>query len=223
MERRQEVKYLISVSDAVAIRTNLHLLARSDPHANAEGWYSVHSVYFDDPMDTVLESSRAGLSTQRKFRLRYYRRDPSAMILEWKTKENGLYAKYRESITPQEALRIQTGDLEWMKAEGRPLLTRLYAGMRTELLRMKSYVEYERMPFIFEPGHVRVTMDRKIRTGGPQRFFTPGPLLAPAEDEILILEVKWAGVLPSLIRKAIAIPGRSPVAFSKYAVSRSLE
>ena len=59
-----------------------------------------------------------------------------------------------------------------------------------------------------------------IRTGVPKDFLNPDGLMLPVEDDVTLLEVKWDGYLPNVIRKAAALKSRYPTAFSKYAACR---
>ena len=70
------------------------------------------------------------------------------------------------------------------------------------------------------PGNVRVTIDWDIRTGAPKDFLDPSGLTLPVEENVMLLEVKWDAYLPTVIRRAAALRGRTPTAFSKYAACR---
>ena len=96
----------------------------------------------------------------------------------------------------------------------------LYAEMKTRQLRPKTVVQYKRVPFIYAPGNVRVTIDWDIRTGPPGDFLNPEGLTLPVEDNVMLLEVKWDEYLPSVIRRAAALRSKTPTAFSKYAACR---
>ena len=85
----------------------------------------------------------------------------------------------------------------------------------------KTIVDYDREPFIYAPGNVRVTFDYNIRTGlNCTDFLDPDCVTIPAGDASIILEVKWDAFLPSIIRDAVQTPGRRVTAFSKYAQCR---
>ena len=116
--------------------------------------------------------------------------------------------------------RILTGDTAWLAAGGRPLLTAFYVDMKTRGLRPKCVVEYMRVPFVYGPGNVRVTIDWNIRTGPPGPFLDPCGLTLPVEGSPMLLEVKWDDYLPGIIRRATALKDRSAAAFSKYAACR---
>ena len=135
-------------------------------------------------------------------------------------KRDGVGAKPQASLTPEETEKILRGDIGWMATSGRPLLVCLYADMKTRQLKPKTVVQYKRVPFVYAPGNVRVTIDWDIRTGPPGDFLNPEGLTLPIEDDVMLLEVKWDQYLPTVIRRAAALKSRTPSAFSKYAACR---
>ena len=217
---RHEIKHLISPGDAVAIQSGLRAVARLDPHAGEQGYYRVRSLYFDDPMDSALHEKLDGVNVRRKFRFRYYDGDLSYLVLECKMKRDGVGIKPQMQLSVEDVSRILHGDTAWMVTSGQPLLLMLYTEMKLRHLRPKTVVDYLRVPYLYGPGNVRVTIDWNIRTGAPGTFLDPDGLTLPTVDAML-LEVKWDEYLPGIIRDAVALKSRQPTAFSKYAASRA--
>lgn len=217
---RHEVKHMITRSDAVAIRNNLTAVADSDRHVQDDGTYLIRSLYFDDLNDTALWEKLDGVNERRKFRIRYYNGDLSFIMLECKMKRDNVGVKLQEKLTQEELQRIMDGELTWMATSGRPLLVTLYVEMKTKGLRPRSVVEYRRIPFVYGPGNVRVTIDWNVRTGPPAQFMNPDGLTLPVDGDPMILEVKWDNYLPSVIRRAVALRGRRQGSYSKYAACR---
>ena len=220
MDFRHEIKHYITPGDAQAIKANLSVVASIDPHAKKEGCYCIRSLYFDDLDNTALWEKLDGVNERRKFRIRYYNNDLSYIMLECKMKRDNVGCKLQEKLTEDELRRILDGDIAWMVTSGRPLLAVLYVEMKVNGLRPKCVVEYMRVPFVYGPGNVRVTIDWNIRTGPPAQFMDPCGLTLPAEGNPMLLEVKWNEYLPSVIRRATALKNRSATAFSKYAACR---
>lgn len=218
---RNEWKHVISRSDMITIRQRMRAVAKPDEHAMEDGSYQIRSLYFDTPTDRALRDKIDGVNVREKFRIRYYNCDSSLINLEKKSKLNGLGNKKYASLTAKEAQAIVDGDYDWMPKSGRPLIIELYSKMKSKGLRPKTIVEYTREPFIFAPGNVRVTLDYNIRTGlGRTDFLNPDCITIPAGDPLIILEVKWDGFLPTVIRKAVGLDNRRSGAFSKYRVCR---
>ena len=216
MQFRHEWKHEINAADRLVLLARLNAVMKRDPHA-VDGVYRIRSLYFDDLRDTALREKIDGVNRREKFRIRYYNGDNSYIVLEKKSKLNGLCAKESCRISAGEARRLLDGDLGWMVDAGRPLCTELYSKMKSRGLRPKTIVDYTREPFVFGPGNVRVTIDRDLRTGDFRTdFLDPETLTLPVEDAPMILEVKWDAFLPELIRDAVSLPGRRAAAFSKY-------
>ncbi len=220
MDYRHEIKHCITPGDAQAIKANLSAVASIDPHAKKEGCYRIRSLYFDDLNNTALWDKLDGVNERRKFRIRYYNDDLSYIMLECKMKRDNVGRKLQERLTEDELRRIMEGDTAWMVTSGRPLLAILYVEMKAHGLRPQCVVEYMRVPFIYGPGNVRVTIDWNIRTGPPQQFMDPCGLTLPVEGNPMLLEIKWDEYLPGVIRRATALKDRGPTAFSKYAACR---
>ena len=220
MEYRHEIKHLITQADAVCIRNNLSAVASPDPHAGRGGCYRIRSLYFDDLQNTALWEKLDGVNERRKFRIRYYNDDLSYIMLECKIKRDGVGCKLQERLSPDELKRIMDGDISWMATCGRSLLAFLYVEMKTKGLKPKCVVEYLRIPYVYGPGNVRVTIDYNIRTGPPGQFMDPDGLTYPVEGDPLLLEVKWDEYLPGIIKRATALKSRGQTAFSKYAACR---
>ena len=220
MDYRHEWKHEINVSDMIALRQRLRAVASADAHT-INGRYQIRSLYFDDPADTALREKLDGVSRREKFRIRYYNQDTSVIHLEKKSKLAGLGNKQTTVLTAAQAQAIADGDIGWMTGSGDALLLELYAKMRGGGLRPKTIVDYTREPFVYGPGNVRVTLDYDIRTGlNCTDFLNPDCVTIPAGNAPVILEVKWDGFLPDIIRDAVRLTGRRAEAFSKYAQCR---
>ena len=221
MTYRNELKHVIDAADKASICANLRAIAQPDEHADASGRYKVRSLYFDNAYDTALLEKIDGVNEREKFRIRCYNDDFSVIRLEKKVKRNGLGYKLSADLTAEETQKIINGDIGWMPASGRALVTELYSKMKSQGLRPKTLVEYTRTPFIYAPGNVRVTIDENIRTGlSCTDFLNPDCITIPAGDPVILLEVKWDEYLPSIIQRAIQVKNRRAAAFSKYQICR---
>ncbi len=217
---RHEWKHIINNADKIAIRQRLRAVAQVDANA-ADGRYLIRSLYFDNISDKALREKLDGVNRREKFRIRYYNDNTDQILLEKKSKWNGLGTKDRVLITADEAQRIVDGDLSWMTQSRRPLVQELYVKMNSQGLRPKTIVDYTREPFVYAPGNVRVTLDYNIRTGLLcTDFLNPDCITIPAGAGETILEVKWDEYLPSVIRDAVQLGSRQLSAFSKYATCR---
>lgn len=220
MQYRSEVKHLITPADRAALCAVMKTVAQLDPHARAKGYYTIRSLYFDNLSDKALREKLDGVNEREKFRIRYYDGNTSVIHLEKKVKRGGLGYKVSCGMTAEEVQRLLDGDTLWMAADKRGLVVELYAKMKAQGLRPKVIVDYERIPFVYGPGNVRVTVDYNIRTSlCCKDFLNPHCPTIPTGSD-MILEVKWDDYLPTVIRHAVQLKGRRETAFSKYGTCR---
>ncbi len=220
MKFRHEWKHEINYLDALTLRARLSAVMMPDSHA-VNGKYEIRSLYFDTPCDKALREKVDGVNAREKFRIRYYNGDTSFIVLEKKSKLNGLCSKQSCRISAAEAQMILDGKLSWMLESEHKLCRELYCKMRSEQLAPKTIVDYTREAYVFPAGNVRVTIDSNIRTGiYCTDLLNPDAVTLPIADLPIVLEVKWDEYLPDIIKDAVTIPGRRMSAFSKYAQSR---
>lgn len=217
---RHEYKFRLSLADYLAIRSRLRAALRPDPHVGPAGYYRVRSVYFDNEECSALREKLDGLPHREKFRVRWYNGDTGLIHLEKKVKDRDLGYKLSCPLSREEAGRLFHGDWSWMPTGGRALLVELYAKMQSQGLRPAAVVDYQREPFLFPAGNVRVTLDQDLR----QAPFVPdllerGPVLLPAAPGAL-MEVKYDNFLPGVVQCLVQLDGRQSGAFSKYAAAR---
>ena len=220
MQFRHEVKHQISNHDMLILRQRLLAVMKPDSHA-VNGQYEIRSLYFDNLDDKALREKLDGVNIREKYRIRMYNHDPSVIHLERKFKHGGLGYKNSAALTAEQVQAIVDGDVEWMSRSSDEVILGFYTRVRNQGLKPKVIVDYSREPFVFAPGNVRVTLDYNIRTGlSCTDFLNPNCVTVPIGDSPCILEVKWDGFLPDVIRDAVQLDGRQSAAFSKYAACR---
>lgn len=219
---RHELKHYINIADYYAIRSRLQTIAQTDRYGDRNGVYKIRSLYFDTPENKALIEKLNGVNHREKFRLRCYNDDPSFIKLEKKSKISGLCTKQTAQVTQEESMRLLEGDTAWMLLSDQPVCIELYAKMKNQLLRPKTIVDYLREAYIFQPGNVRITIDRNIRSGLASRdFFNEDlPTLSAQQTGTIVLEVKFDNFLPEIIQDLIQTNTRRPAAISKYALCR---
>ncbi|MFR3139588.1 MAG: polyphosphate polymerase domain-containing protein [Lacrimispora saccharolytica] len=228
MKLRHEQKHQISRMEDLVLAGRLSKLFERDSHAGPDGSYRVTSLYFDTPYDKALREKMDGISRREKFRLRYYGTDVSYIRLEKKFKIGGMCGKRSRRISRDQAQALLAGELALPPAD-EPLLLELYSKIQGQQLRPKTVVRYDREAFLFEPGNVRITLDRRIRTGqNPQDFFREDffredSCLIQVMDPFTVLEVKYDEMFPEIVEMAVQVPGRQASACSKYALCRRFD
>lgn len=220
---RNEWKYCIPSADAEKLYIRLHDLMERDPHADAEGVYDVHSLYFDSVNNICARENISGERRRFKYRIRFYGNEADPLFLERKSKINSLCHKESCSISASEYDRLVAGDhddLLWEK--DRKVLTRFALDMAMGAYSPRSVVSYERQALVESVTNVRITFDRNIVVSEDVDHFLTGeysgvPVLG---GDQVILEVKYDDILPSYIRRAIQASAMVQQAFSKYYHSR---
>lgn len=219
---RHEYKFMIDAKQERILQIRAMGVMQRDPHVRADGSYLVRSAYFDDIHDTCLSENLSGSDPRSKFRIRYYNSDTGWISLEKKTRVRGMCLKDSCRLTVEECETFLRGDVpavtEDMPAEKKKLLTEVWL----RGLVPKAIVTYERIPFSYSGGSVRVTFDRKLTSSEEMSRFLSGdyserPVLSCGDS---ILEVKWNEVMPRHIKDVLKLEGLNWMAFSKYIMCR---
>ncbi|MCL1810595.1 MAG: polyphosphate polymerase domain-containing protein [Clostridiales bacterium] len=220
MNGRHELKHYINASDYAQLKAKLTAVAKPDRNAGEDGSYIVRSLYFDNYADKAVVEKLSGMSRREKFRLRYYNGDTSMIRLEKKSKANRLSFKEGAAVSKGQVAALLSGDFDVLKNPDVPLLMEFYTKMRYQNLRPKNVVEYKREAYHYPAGNVRATIDRDIRTSNsPSGFLSPNLVTVPATGAV-VLEIKYDGFLPDVIRDILMTGWRNQVEFSKYVVAR---
>ena len=108
------------------------------------------------------------------------------------------------------------------KADNDPLLNKLLLQVHTKLMRPVVIVEYERTPYIFQNGNVRITFDMNISSSSPTADFfrerIPKRPIMPLGQHLL--EVKYDEFLPDFIYSALNLSDLQRTNYSKYYLCR---
>ncbi|MBV1818821.1 polyphosphate polymerase domain-containing protein [Clostridium cochlearium] len=220
---RHEYKIHINIGDYYIIRNRVKQIMKLDKHAKENGKYTIRSVYFDNLNDTALFEKISGINHREKFRIRFYNGDSSFILLEKKTKDNGLTAKQNTILTKNECIQILRGNIDWLNCRDEILLNELYVKMKNRLYRPKTIVDYMREAYTYSVGNVRITFDSSIRSGlfSTHIFNENLPTVEVLDPNTLILEVKFDEFIPDIIADIIQTGERQAKSVSKYALSRT--
>ena len=196
---------------------------RRDSYAGEDGGYQVVSLYYDTPWDKALREKLDGVPLREKFRLRRYGDNTSLIKLEKKYKVNGLCGKISAALTYQETRQLIEKGSGVLAGRGEPVVREFCTKLRTELLRPRVIVSYYREAFTLRPGNTRVTLDRDVRTQyNADSFLRPDGRDIPPEGRQVILEVKYDGFLPDIVRIALQGCTGQHMSISKYTMCRRL-
>ncbi len=222
---RNELKYLVDARDVLIIEDKLKHVMERDPYADEEtGSYVVRSLYFDSYDDDCYHNNEFSLGKRKKFRIRMYGDDPSLILLEKKEKENARSRKYSYKLSKAEYEQLFYGnvsDMYWQTTD--PLLKEFCLEVMMRLFRPKVIVHYERTPFVYITGNVRVTLDTNISCSTEiNRFIDNNYLTIPVlEEGEHLLEVKYDELLPDFLKQIIQLDSLEQATFSKYYIGRT--
>lgn len=219
---RHEYKYMVDACQEQILQVVLNGLLSKDRHVREDGSYSIHSLYFDDYDNTCFYENENGTDPRAKYRIRYYNEDISRLTLEKKIKNHGMTLKQSCRISTEECMMMLQGTIpdidESMDKRKQQLLTE----MRLKKMQPKVIVSYDRIPYVYNVGNVRITLDTNITASDEIDLFLEGlwrkrPIMPIGRN---ILEVKWDELLPSYIENCLQLETLQWSAFSKYYLSR---
>ena len=210
---RKEIKYNITDNDFELINHNLKNLINRDNHCEGDH-YTISSVYFDTYNKTSYRQVKDGISDRWKYRIRYYDYKDTYIKLEKKHKVNNLTNKSSIRISKKEFRDILNNKLK-IKSNNPPLLNEFIIKMQTELLRPVICIEYDRIPYIYKLGNVRITLDYNIRyTNRFNNLFSKNKKVYYLNDKIL--EVKYNELIPDFIRFRLELNHLEQMSYSKF-------
>lgn len=221
-EYRHEYKYLSSSNQLAVINNNVSALMELDNYAKQSGMYTVRSVYFDDYYNKYFYDNMYGIDPREKFRIRIYNASSERINLEVKKKVRGKVKKLSCKLNEELCNRILHGESIDIREIDSPVYKKFYILYTTRMLRAKVIVEYDRIPYVYKDGNVRVTLDKNIRSSNQcYDFLEQDIFFKPImETNQHLLEVKFDEYLPDFIKDTVENEKLKQTTFSKYFLCR---
>lgn len=219
---RHELKYQITDAQVQLLKNRINHLIPADSYAGENGVYSIRSLYFDDYENRCLRENEDGTDPREKFRIRIYNASSERIMLECKRKERGKTHKSSCPLTVEQTRALMAGKILPDIASQPPVLRKLTLLMMTRRMKPVVIVEYDRIPYVYKNGNVRITLDTNIASSSAvERFLDrdilPRPVLPVGQQ---LLEVKYDEYLPDFIYRNLQLHSLRQTAFSKYAICR---
>ena len=219
---RHEFKYLISVAELEMLKNRINNLLKPDSHTDLSGAYSIRSLYFDDYYNRCFYEHENGTDPREKFRIRIYNHSKERITLECKRKEHGMTYKASCPLTEEQTRLLMSGKTVPQIENQPPLLRKLTLQMLTRKLRPVVIVEYDRIPYVYSNGNVRVTLDTNVSSSHAIMSFLdekiPKRPIMPIGQQLM--EVKFDEYLPDFIHNNLQLSNLRQMAFSKYYLCR---
>ena len=210
---RKELKYNITNKDFFILKHNLNNLIKKDCNCKGD-YYTISSIYFDDYNKTSYNQVKNGISNRWKYRIRFYNYDDSFIKLEKKHKINGLTDKTSIRITREMLDDILSNKIKIEEKNGK-LLNEFIVKMKNNLLRPIICIEYDRIPYVYKLGNVRITLDYNIRyTNKYNELFNQNKRVYYLKEKIL--EIKYDELIPDFIRYRLELNHLEQISFSKF-------
>ena len=219
---RHELKYICTAAQLAMIQGRIHHLIPLDSHAGENGMYQIRSLYFDDYYDRCYYENENGTDPREKFRIRIYNGKTDKISLELKKKERGKTLKLSCPLTEEQCRILMSGEVLPEDSGYPPVLQKLLLLMKTTLMRPKIIVEYDRVPYVYRLGNVRITLDKNISSSSAiDTFLNPTihkrPIMPAGQH---VLEVKFDEFLPDYIYHTLQLRNLRQTAFSKFYLCR---
>ena len=219
---RHEFKYFAPEHVLSYLEKRCDALLERDNHTGPDGFYNIKSLYFDDIYDTCYFENENGTDPREKFRIRIYNNNPSRISLELKQKKQGMTLKTSCPISLERVNVIIGGGKPDIKNEDSFLYKKFYSQILSRNLHPVTVVVYDRIPYVYKNGNVRITFDRNIRSGMDfKKFFDSDlPVRPVLPSSSNLLEVKFDEFLPDYIYEILQTGRLAQTSFSKYYLCR---
>lgn len=219
---RKEIKYVVPLGKALAIRDWLDKLLQRDSHC-VDGPYSVRSLYFDSVNNIDFAEKLAGVIDRKKVRLRIYDGDASLCKLEIKQKTDDRQQKLSLIVTESDARELSQGNIKVLRNyfDGSETGRKAYAVMAQGQYRPVAQIEYDRLAYRYPMYDTRITLDMNVRSSESNMdLFSSEVCYTPVMRENAVLEVKYSGKLMGFLSAVLTQFHLTQGTYSKYCAGR---
>ncbi len=218
---RVEDKYNCTAAELVTLQSRMEAVLRPDSNEGGPDGYRITSLYFDDFRDSCLRDTQDGVNRRNKYRIRIYNDSLDVIKLEVKTKRDNRILKHSRNISIAEMESLMKGECIEDSASGEDPATLFNLAIKTQGLRPRVIVAYERKAYVYEPGNVRITFDRNVRASGRVEEFGQKNISYDFLQEYdKVLEVKYDEFIPDFLLQLLELGNMQQSAYSKYQLCR---
>ena len=203
------------------LQSRMEAALRSDVNEGGSDGYRISSLYFDDIRDSCLQDTVDGVNRRNKYRIRIYNDSLDVIKLEVKSKKNNRIQKRSKTISKAQMESLMRGECIEDGASAKDPATLFNLAIRTQGLRPKVIVTYERKAYVYEPGNVRITLDRNVRASSRVEAFGEKNISYDFLREYdIVLEVKYDELIPGFLLQLLELGNMQQSAYSKYQLCR---
>ena len=221
---RKEIKYVVPINKALAIKSHLDNLLQRDAYC-ADGAYSVRSLYFESIDGTDFSEKIAGLNVRKKVRARIYNQDASLCKLELKQKYGDLQQKDSFIISAGDVKELSCGKINVLKKyfQDTKISLKAYTIMSQGCYRPAVQIEYDRFAYRYPMYDTRVTLDMNIRSSETNMdIFSPDINYTSLMPGKVVLEVKYNEKIMGFISDTLSQFALTQESYSKYCSGRKV-
>jgi hypothetical protein len=218
---RQEFKFYISNEEIMFLRKSLKLLMKLDENSNKKkGLYTITSLYFDSPNNDAFNEKVDGVYSREKFRIRKYS-ESEIIKFESKKKIENVIRKTSNIIDKKTVSHLIQNDMHKLNNEKSEFLKKSFALIKSNGLKAKNIIEYDREAYYLPYGNIRVTFDTNLRTyNSNKNFYDKSKSSIPIFfDKINILEIKHSLPMPEHLKFVLKKIVANRCAISKFILS----
>ena len=226
---RFELKYLISIKQAEAVKASVRKYMSPDTYGNQDGRYAIANLYYDSPDFRCYREKEAGIRFRRKLRIRHYETGEvltgeTPVYLEIKQRIDRVTQKRRAVLSYQDALRLCNDRNLPPEADAsdQALLEEIFVMIWRYRLIPAVIVRYNRQAFIgsiYDAG-MRVTFDTDLTFQvHPLHLHQRRASLPIMPPNQVILEIKVNDLMPHWLTELIALHNLKLFRISKYCSS----
>lgn len=189
-----------------------------DVYSNLNDQYIIRSLYFDDLLNSAYREREDGYYVRKKYRVRIYNYSDKVINLECKHKKEAYIFKESLNLTKEEYQQLLHNDISFFLEKSNDMANDFYIESKMKLLRPAVIVDYEREAYVYDVGTVRITFDKNVRAAYKfdHIFDKDIPTYFVLKPNMLILEIKFTGILPEQIRRILKVRNYTQIAASKY-------
>ncbi len=218
---RVENKYCCSIQEMYQLQQRIDTVLQADGNENSAEGYCVFSLYFDDLTDSCLHAAKEGAYRRRKYRIRIYNDSLDLIKLEVKEKRGSKVFKISKCITIEEMQKLMCGQCIPASSSMEDPAFLFNLAIRTQALRPKTAIAYERKAYVYPSGNVRITFDRNVRTSRQiSDWGTRNLSYTPLWGQDAVLEIKYDEFMPKFILQLLELNSQQQTAYSKYCLCR---
>lgn len=218
---RAEDKYNCTEAELCMLQSRMEAALRPDVNEGGSEGYRISSLYFDDIRDSCLQDTVDGVNRRNKYRIRIYNDSLDVIKLEVKSKKDNRIQKRSKTISRAQMESLMRGECIEDGASAKDPATLFNLAIRTQGLRPKVIVTYERKAYVYEPGNVRITFDRNVRASSRVEAFGQKNISYDFLREYdKVLEVKYDEFIPGFLLQLLELGNMQQSAYSKYQLCR---